>query len=100
MAKVIVIYEEPKDKEGFEKHYFDVHIPLAKKLPTLKNAAINRVLHGENTDQNMYLVAELEFEDVDTLNQSLSSAEGQEVQGDVANLVPFLNKPPIILIAE
>ena len=31
MAKMIVMYEEPKDKEGFENHYFSVHIPIAEK---------------------------------------------------------------------
>lgn len=100
MAKVIVIYEEPKDKDGFEKYYFDVHIPLASKIPNLKNSAINRVVEGMNTDQNVYLVTELEFEDRDTLHQAMTSPQGQEVQRDVVNLIPFLNKTPVILIAE
>jgi len=33
---MIVIYKTPKDVEVFNKHYFEVHIPLAKKLPGLK----------------------------------------------------------------
>lgn len=28
-----VIYKTPKNKEFFERHYFEVHIPLAKQLP-------------------------------------------------------------------
>jgi len=35
MAKMTVIYQTPKDIPAFEKHYFDVHIPLAKQLPVL-----------------------------------------------------------------
>jgi uncharacterized protein (TIGR02118 family) len=32
---MVVIHKTPKDIASFEKHYFDVHIPLAKKLPGL-----------------------------------------------------------------
>jgi uncharacterized protein (TIGR02118 family) len=32
---MIAIYKTPKDIEAFDKHYFEVHIPLAKKLPGL-----------------------------------------------------------------
>lgn len=32
MARMIAIYRTPKDPEAFDKHYFEVHIPLAKKL--------------------------------------------------------------------
>ncbi len=35
MAQMIVIYKTPEDKEAFDKHYFDIHVPLAKKLPGL-----------------------------------------------------------------
>lgn len=35
MTKMTVVYKVPKDIEFFERHYFDVHIPLAKQLPGL-----------------------------------------------------------------
>lgn len=98
MAKVIVVYEEPKDKDGFEGYYSNVHIPLVKAIPNLKGTTLNRVIQGINTNKNVYLVAELEFEDLDTLNRALASEKGREVQEDVANLVPFLNRSPVILI--
>jgi uncharacterized protein (TIGR02118 family) len=79
-------------------YYNNVHIPLVKTIPNLKCATINRVVQGHNMEKNVYLVAELEFEDLDTLNQGMESNKGQEVQGDAANLVAFLNRPPIILI--
>lgn len=33
---MIAIYKTSKDKIAFDKHYFQVHIPLAKKLPGLR----------------------------------------------------------------
>lgn len=31
MAKMIVIYTQPKDQAGFEKYYNEIHIPLVQK---------------------------------------------------------------------
>ena len=33
MARMVVIYKTPKDVAAFVRHYFETHIPLAKKLP-------------------------------------------------------------------
>jgi uncharacterized protein (TIGR02118 family) len=37
MAKLIVLHKTPKDAGAFDKHYSAVHVPLAKKIPGLKN---------------------------------------------------------------
>ena len=36
MARMVVVYKKPADVVAFEKHYFETHIPLAKKIPGLK----------------------------------------------------------------
>lgn len=100
MAKVIVIYDQPKDQEGFENYYHNVHIPLVQKVPNLKGAEVHRVLQSLNTSDKPYLVAELHFENPQTLTQALASPEGQDLQGDVANLLPYLSKPPVISIVD
>jgi uncharacterized protein (TIGR02118 family) len=100
MAKLLVSYEQPKNQEGFENHYFNVHIPLAQKLPNLKNASVYRVLQSQNTDANLYLIAELEFENLSHLNEAMASTIGQEVQNDIPNLLEFLTKPPVISILQ
>jgi uncharacterized protein (TIGR02118 family) len=33
MARFVVMYDTPSDVEAFERHYNDVHIPLAKQYP-------------------------------------------------------------------
>ncbi|MGG3467772.1 EthD family reductase [Neobacillus pocheonensis] len=100
MAKLLVMYDQPKDQEGFEKYYFNVHIPLAQKIPNLKGAEVHRVLQVQNTNENLYLIAELHFENPQTLAQGMASPEGLEVQGDVLNLMQFLNKPPVVAIVD
>jgi len=100
MAKFIVIYDEPKDKEGFEKYYKEVHIPLVNQMPKIKSVSLNHVIKAENTNGNTYLHVEIEYENLEALNESLSSEEGRKVAQDGGNLAPFLNSPPQILIAD
>lgn len=33
MAQMMVVYKPPKDPTAFERHYFEVHVPLARRLP-------------------------------------------------------------------
>ena len=98
--KMHVIYEQPKNPEGFEKHYFEVHIPLVQKIPNLKNLSYQKVLQAQNTEKNLYLMAELEFESLDVFQESMSSKEGKETQKDVDNLLEFLHKRPVIIISQ
>ncbi|MFC3885447.1 EthD family reductase [Bacillus songklensis] len=100
MAKIIILYEQPKDKEGFEKHYFDVHVPLGKKIPHIKSESIQRVIQSQNTSLNLYLMTELGFENMDTLHQALASPEGRAAEDDGKNLMEYLYHPPIIMIVE
>lgn len=100
MAKMIVMYETPKDKEGFENYYFNVHIPIVEKLQNVKGSSINRVVNVQNSDLNLYLIAEIEFENVETLQEALRSDIGREVTDDLKNIMPFLEKPPIVTITQ
>ena len=40
MARMLVIYKTPQDTAAFDKHYFEVHIPLAKQLPGFGHPAL------------------------------------------------------------
>ncbi|MGX7873853.1 EthD family reductase [Mesorhizobium sp. ORM6] len=33
MAKMLVIYKTPADPAAFDRHYKDIHAPLAKSFP-------------------------------------------------------------------
>ncbi|MCF8566491.1 EthD family reductase [Alicyclobacillus tolerans] len=100
MAKVVVLYEQPKDVDAFESHYYGVHIPLVQKVPNLKNASIHRIQNAQHTEAQMYLMAELEFEDANALQATMATPEWQEVAKDLPNLVVSLHKPPVILITD
>jgi uncharacterized protein (TIGR02118 family) len=100
MAKLLVVYDQPTNREGFDGHYFGTHIPLAEKLPDIKSVQANRVLGVQNSELNPYLVVQLEFENAEELNRNLASRQGQELTADVKNLLKFLPKPPAIIIVD
>src|SRR5205085_11950993 len=41
-ATMIAFYKEPADREKLEKHLFEVHFPLVRKLPGLVKMEVNR----------------------------------------------------------
>ena len=83
MAGMVVIYKKPADVKAFEKHYFEKHIPLAKKLPGLRRYEVS---HGPVTvvagPPDVYLVGTLYFDDMDAIKQAFASPEGRAAAAD------------------
>jgi uncharacterized protein (TIGR02118 family) len=83
MARMVVIYRTPKDVEAFDRHYFDIHVPLAKKLPGLRKYEISRgpvtVLAGS---RDVYLIGTVHFDNLDAMKQAFASPEGRATAAD------------------
>jgi uncharacterized protein (TIGR02118 family) len=82
MVRFLVLYNTPDDPEAFDRHYRDVHIPLAKKLPGLRRYTVSR---GTTTvrGQSFYLVAELDWDDMESMQAAFASPEGKAAAEDV-----------------
>lgn len=83
MARMLVIYKTPKDPDAFNKHYFDVHVPLAKQLPGLKKYEVSRgsvVPMAGAVDP--YLVAVLHFESLDAIKEAFALECGRACAAD------------------
>jgi uncharacterized protein (TIGR02118 family) len=85
MVHFLVSYEQPTDVAAFDRHYFDVHVPLAKRLPGLRRYSISRSPTGVR-GPDPYLVALLEWDDMDSLRRDFASPLGQETARDVDHL--------------
>jgi uncharacterized protein (TIGR02118 family) len=87
MIRLMVLYGRPDDTEAFDRHYRDVHIPLAKKLPGLRRYTVSQGVNVAFGEDPAYLIAELDFDDAAALQESMGSDEGKAAGGDmVANL--------------
>ena len=65
MARMVVIYKTPKDVMAFTRHYFETHVPLAKKLPGLRKYEVSQgpILTPHGVSQ-YHFVATLHFDDL------------------------------------
>jgi uncharacterized protein (TIGR02118 family) len=84
MHRLTIQYDIPADPEAFDAHYFGRHVPLCKPLPGLRNASFSkpRGLGGPAP----YLVAELDFDDAESLKAALKSPEMAAVAADAETL--------------
>ena len=89
MARMVVIYKTPTDPEAFDKHYFDVHIPLAKGLPGLKKYEVSKgtivTLAGA---ADTYLIGTLHFDSLDAIKEAFASECGRACAADRRVLAP------------
>ena len=61
---------------------------LAKKLPGLRRYTVSRNGAAVRGGEPFYLVAELDWDDMDALRAAFASPEGQATARDIAELVP------------
>ncbi len=87
MVKFIVLYSTPEDPVAFERHYRDVHIPLVKQMPGLRRYTIGRHVPAPGGGKPYYLIAELEWDTMDSLQKARQSPQGQATAQDAASLV-------------
>lgn len=84
-ARFVAVYENPADPSLFERHYREVHVPLAQKLPGLRSYTLSRdvtPLRGSP----YYLVAELDWDSLEELQAAFASAEGAATAADAVQL--------------
>jgi uncharacterized protein (TIGR02118 family) len=86
MVRLLVLYQTPTDVEAFEKHYFEVHVPLAKQLPGLRRYTVSRSPSRVRGPEPCHMVAELDWDDMDSLRRDFASPVGQEVGRDADQL--------------
>lgn len=85
-ARFLVIWDTPKDREAFDRHYREVHIPLSHKLPGLRRYTISRNLVAVRGGEPPYIVGELEWDDLESLQAAFASPEGRATAADVNDL--------------
>lgn len=85
MARLLVMYRTPVDAAAFDRHYSDIRIALAQKLPGLRGYRISHgpVVGPDGAVASCHLVAILDFDDVAAVTAALASPEGQAAVEDV-----------------
>src|SRR5947208_1451013 len=83
-AQLVVMYKTPKDKDSFDKYYFERHIPIAKKIPGLRKYEVNQgPVAAPAGPSGYHLVALLHFDNLAAIQAAFGSPEGQATAADV-----------------
>src|SRR5216683_4200538 len=85
MARLVVMYGTPKDPGAFDRHYFEIHVPIAKQIPGLRKYEVSRgPIATPAGPARFYLIATLHFDDMKAVQNAFASPQGQAAASDVA----------------
>jgi uncharacterized protein (TIGR02118 family) len=88
-VKLVVLYTLPEDTDAFDRHYFDIHLPLVHQIPGLRRAETGRFIDVlDGGEQTFYRVAELYFPDQATMDAGIASDQGKATAADYAKIAP------------
>ena len=86
MVKLIALYKKPEDAEAlaeFEKHYFEIHMPLVERTPGLIRSEVAKITGMPGMDTKYHLMAEMYYADLDTFNAAMATPEGRAAGKDL-----------------
>jgi uncharacterized protein (TIGR02118 family) len=87
MARLVAIYGTPKDTAAFDKHYFERHIPLAKKIPGLRKLEVSQgPVVSAIGPAAPHLIATLHFDDLQAIQHAMTTPEGMAAAADAMSL--------------
>ena len=83
MARMVVIYPTPKNIEVFDRHYFDIQVPLAKKIPGLRKYEVScGPIATPVGGAPVHRIGTLHFDDLAAIEKAFASPEGQAARAD------------------
>jgi uncharacterized protein (TIGR02118 family) len=84
MVRLLVLYGHPKDPAAFDRYYYDVHVPIARKMKGWKRWTVGKVTGmPDGKPAPHYFFADLFAESRAAIEKILASPEGQAAVADV-----------------
>jgi len=96
-VKLVALYRKPADIEAFERHYFDVHMPLVAKTPHLETTRVGRVKGSPMGESPYHLMAEMVFPSAALFDEAMKSPENRAAGKD---LMSFAKDIVTLFVAE
>ena len=101
MAKIVVLYNQPTDPAAFDAYYEPTHVPIARKIPKLRDFEMSTSpVMTPQGPAPYHRVAVLTFDSMADVQAAFASPEGQAAVGDVpkfatggATMLIFDTKP-------
>ena len=89
MARMLVIYQKPDDVAAFERHYFETHVPLAKRLPGIRKYEVSQgPIISPAGASDAWMVATLHFDSLVAIREAFASEVGAQCAADRREFAP------------
>jgi uncharacterized protein (TIGR02118 family) len=86
LHQLTVLYNHPEDPAAFDKHYREVHAPLAAKTPGVKSYTVNWCAPGpDGANPPYHLIAILTWDSEEAMQASMGSPEFKAAGDDLPN---------------
>jgi uncharacterized protein (TIGR02118 family) len=80
-------FPRPGEEAEFERHYWDVHVPLAAAIPGTVSLTLTRTDEGlEDSPPSYYRVAETVFESKAALEAAMRTPQWAALRADAATM--------------
>jgi uncharacterized protein (TIGR02118 family) len=78
-------FPRPGEEDDFERHYWEVHVPLAAAIPGTVSLTLTLTSEGlEGDAPSYYRVAETVFESKEALEAAMATPEWEALRADAA----------------
>jgi len=84
-SRLIALYSQPEDPEAFDAHYRDVHDPIVRRYPGIRDVRLTKADGVGGRPAPYYLMAEMFFETRAELDAALASGPALESARDLRN---------------
>jgi uncharacterized protein (TIGR02118 family) len=84
-SRLIALYSQPEDPEAFDAHYRDVHDPIVRRYPGIRDVRLTKADGVGGRPAPYYLMAEMIFESRADLDGALASEPARESARDLRN---------------
>ena len=84
-VRLIALYATPEDPAAFDTHYRDVHAPIVRRYPGIRDLRLTRADGVAGRPPAFYLMAEMAFDSRADLDAALVSEAGVESGRDLRN---------------
>lgn len=86
MIKLTVLYGHPTDATTFEKYYAETHLPLVGKMSGVDKLEATKFMdEADGSKAPFYRMAELWFSNMEAMQKTMGSPEGQATVADIGN---------------
>jgi uncharacterized protein (TIGR02118 family) len=83
VVRLIALYSQPDDPAAFDSHYRDVHAPIVRRYPNLREVRLTKADGPGGRPAPFYLMAEMSFDSRADLDEALASEAGRESGRDL-----------------